>query len=212
MADYVSLKPQGGIASTSKIYFTPSAVRIDGLIGRQNTRDMSKEDITLLSLKDKHEQYLINRDKKIYANMDFADQSMGMKDFKGSKSIKEFGKEKVSGYDCVKKLVSTTFEVMGMTMTHKTTIWVSDRFDMPLRTKSEHGNVIELRNIDPGRPDETYFRLPSGYKKVDNVMTVMGINMGHNGIGDQTTVGSEKETGKLFQEFKNKFKGLKFGD
>jgi len=209
-ADYVSIGPKGDITGTSKTFFTPNGIRIDGLIGPQNVRDMPKRDISLLCLKDKHKQYLINHDKKIYAVMDFGDQSMGIKDFKQARMIKVLGEEGVSGYDCIKKLVSNTFKVMGMTMTHKSTIWVSDRFDMPLRTKSEKGNVMEFRNIDPGMPGKAHFRLPSGYKKVDSVMTVMGINMGHHGSMHQTITGSKKDTGKLLQELKNKFKGLKF--
>lgn len=184
-ADYVYLTPHGKVASTSKIYVTPDAMRIDGLIGRDKAQKMPKADISMLYFKDRHEAYMINNDKKIYAGMNFNSESMGIKDFKNAKVIKVLGKERVSGYDCVKKLVSTTFKIMGMTMTHKTTIWVSDRFDMPLRTKTERGDVMELRNIKPGTPDKMRFRLPAGYKKVDSVVTVMNIHMDHNGMGQQ---------------------------
>ena len=215
-ADYVSLSPQGSVQSTSRIYVIPGAMRMDGLISDQKTRGI-KANVSVLSLRDRHEAYMINNDKKIYASMDFDDKSMGIKTFKDAKVIKVLGKERVSGYDCVKKQVSWTYNMMGMTMTNKATIWVSERFDMPLRTKGGRGLVTELRNIKPGTPDKAHFRLPAGYRKVDNVITVMDMDdrqhTGHHVAGSRANNESPlpdeeaiKNLKKALQNFQHQFK------
>jgi len=91
-------------------------------------------------------------------------------------SEKVLGKEKVSGYKCVKKEVITSMAVMGQTLKNKLTIWESDQFEMPLRTMVEDGGIMEMRDIDTDKPSKKLFRPMPGYKKVDNLMAAMGMD------------------------------------
>ena len=166
--------------------------------------------------------------------MDDEAMSMEMKSYKDAEEVKVLGKEKVSGYKCVKKQVTTTTTIYGMTSTNTVTIWESDRFEMPLRTMVSEGYVMEIRNIKKGTPDKKYFKMPEGYKKVGNMMTAMGMDMGRmggrDGSGDEPApatagVPSEKRTGsaetapqtppnnveKAIQNLGDKLKKFRFG-
>ena len=51
------------------------------------------------------------------------------------------------------------------------------KMDMPIRTKSQDGSMTELRNIKEGSPAGKYFELPKEYKKVSNMMELMGMGI-----------------------------------
>jgi hypothetical protein len=80
--------------------------------------------------------------------------------------------------------VTTTVDKMGMKITSTETIWQSDQFNMPLRIQDEEGVIMEYRNIDKKKPSSKLFQLPEGYKKVGNIMEVMGMDFFQNNIGD----------------------------
>ena len=100
-----------------------------------------------------------------------------MKLYDNADTEEVLGNEKVSGYECVKKKVTTTTNIMGMKIKNTQTIWQSDRFKMPLKVQGEEGNITEYRNISTKKPSSSLFKPLSGYTKVDNMMTVMGMGM-----------------------------------
>lgn len=162
--------------STSKLYITPDAFRMDGLpMGGQGgiTRNLS-----ILGFKKLNRQYIYNHDKKLFFESQLDEDGMleKMKSYENVDSENVLGKEKVSGYKCVKKEVTTTMTMMGTKITSTEILWQSDKFEFPLRIQMEKGQIMEFRNIDMGKPSKKLFRRPTGYKKVNNMMAVMGMD------------------------------------
>ncbi|MFV9644726.1 MAG: DUF4412 domain-containing protein [Desulfobacterales bacterium] len=177
-ADQVMISPAGKVMSTSKLYITPDVYRMDGLpTGGQGgiTRNLS-----ILGFKKQNKQYIYKHDKKLFfeSQLDENDMLEKMKSSENVDSERVLGKGKVSGYNCVKKEVTTTMTMMGTKITTTQIVWVSDRFEFPLRTKMEDGQIMEFRNIDKGEPSKKLFRRLTGYKKVDNMMAAMGMDFG----------------------------------
>ena len=175
-ADQVMLSSDGKVMSTSKLYITPDAYRMDGLpMGGQGgvTRNL-----TILGFKKLNKQYIYNHDKKLFFESRLDEDGMleKMKSNENVDSEKILGQEKVSGYKCVKKEVTTTMTMMGMKHTSTQILWQSDKFEFPLRIRQEEGQIMEFRNIDTGKPSKKLFRRPAGYKKADNMMAVMGLD------------------------------------
>ncbi|MCK5233015.1 MAG: DUF4412 domain-containing protein, partial [Desulfobulbaceae bacterium] len=175
-ADQVMISPDGKVMSTSKLYITPDAYRMDGLpMGGQGgvTRNL-----TFLGFKKQDKQYIYNHDKKLVFESQLDENGMleKMKSKENIDSEKILGKEKVSGYKCVKKEVTRTMTMMGTKITITQIEWQNDRFEFPLRIKMEEGPTTEFRNIKKGKPSKKLFKHPKGYKKVDNMMAAMGID------------------------------------
>ena len=93
--------------------------------------------------------------------------------FKDAEVVKILGTETISGYKCMKKKVKND---MGMSSNDTITIWVNDRFEMPLKVELPDGGTSEMRNIKKNDADKKRFELPGNYKKVNNIMAVMGLN------------------------------------
>ncbi len=177
-ADNVKIDSNGKVINTAKLYVTEDAVRIDGIpaagMGGVNLN------LSMLILKKQNKSYFYNHDKKLMfeAPADEKDFSAGYKALDNIDSEKMLGKETVSGYKCVKKEVITSTQVMGQNMKFKLVVWESDKFEMPLRTMDEDGDIQEMRNINTDKPSKKLFQPISGYKKVDNMMAVMGMDFG----------------------------------
>ena len=60
---------------------------------------------------------------------------------------------------------------------------------MPLRTKEDHGQVVELRDIVPGRQDPRLFEVPGDCAKVDNIVKVLGGESRRGPEGGVTGIG-----------------------
>lgn len=178
-ADMVEIAPNGKMVNTSKIYMTPDAMRIDGMPGG-GVKGMPEMNISMLVLKKQDKQYFYNHDKKLVFESPIDEEmtKAGYKAMDNIESEKVLGKEKVSGYTCAKKEVVTNMNVMGNSMKNKLIVWENDNFDMPLRTMDEDGAVQEMRNIKTGKPSKKIFRPLAGYKRVNNMMAVMGMNFG----------------------------------
>lgn len=180
-ADQVHINAAGKVVSTGKFYMTPTKMRIDGLPGPKNSQSIS-----VIYYKTKKRQYFINHENKRYyeGQLDEEKMKQDMKMFGMSKNARTLGTEKVSGYKCEKKEVKTTVTFMGMKKKSKHIVWVNDRFDMPLRTKMDNGDITELRNIRKGTPPDKYFQVPKRYKKVSGIIAVMGVGTNRD-RGDQ---------------------------
>jgi hypothetical protein len=61
-ADQVMISLEGQIQNNSKLYVTPSKIRIDGLKAQQ------KKDVSVIYLTDKKRQITLNRNKKVYSD------------------------------------------------------------------------------------------------------------------------------------------------
>jgi hypothetical protein len=110
------------------------------------------------------------------------------------------------------KEIETTVEFMGYKRTEKTIVWISERLDMPLRTKSQEGSMTELRNIKEGSQDNKYFEIPKEYKKVSNMMELMGMDMSGYEEKPPKDSGEDKESDSGFPfKLPKKIKGL-FGE
>lgn len=178
-ADMVEITPNGKVTNTSKLYITPDAMRMDGMPG-QGAKGMPDLDLSILVLKKKDKQYFYNHTKKLVfeSPVDESVTQAGYKAMDNIESEKVLGKEKVSGYKCVKKEVIVSMSTMGGGMKMKLIVWESDKFEMPLRTMDEDGSIQEMRNIKTGKPSKKVFRPLKGYKNVDNMMAVMGMDFG----------------------------------
>ena len=179
-ADQVVISPGGKVMSTTKIYGTPDAYRMDGMpVGGQGV----SRNLTFLGFKKQNIQYIYNHDKKIFfeSQLDEDDILRGSKLYKNADSERILGNEKVSGYKCVKKEVTTTMTMMGIKNTSTVILWQSDKFEFPLRIQQEDGHIVEFRNINTGEPSKKIFHRPTGYSRVNNMMEVMGIDFGSHG-------------------------------
>ena len=173
-ADQVMISSDGKVMSTSKLHITPHVFRLDGL----PTNGSVTRNLTILGFKKQNKQYIYNHDKKLFfeSQLDEEDMLKKLKSYENVDSEKILGKEKVSGYKCVKKEVTTTMTMMGMKHTSTEILWQSDKFEFPLRIQMEEGQIMEFRNIDTGKPPKKLFRRPTGYKKVNSMMAVMGMD------------------------------------
>ena len=178
-ADNVSIDPDGKVISTAKIYVSEKVMRFDGLPGA-GMSDVPMPDLSMLVFKNQDKMVLYNHDKKLVYEGPAEDNEFGA----GSKALdnieseKVLGKEKVSGYDCVKKEVTVSVGAGGYTFKNKMVVWESDKFEFPLRTQDEDGSISEMRNIKEGEPPKKLMRLMPGYKKVDSMMAAMGMDLG----------------------------------
>ena len=175
-ADQVMISPAGKVLSTTKLYITPEAYRMDGM--PIDSREGVTRNLTFLGFKKQNKQYIYNHDKKLYfeSQLDEDDMLQKLKSSENIDSERILGKEKVSGYKCVKKEVTKTMTMMGTTHTSTEILWQSDKFEFPLRIRQEDGQIMEFRNIDTDEPAKKLFRRPTGYKRVDNMMAVMGMD------------------------------------
>jgi hypothetical protein len=137
------------------------------------------KDLTFIRLNDENKKYIYNHDKKVFF-LDILDEKSMMdimKLYDNADAEEVLGKETVSGYDCVKKRVTTTTSIMGMKIKNTHIIWKPDRFKMPLKVQGKKDNITEYRNISTQKPSDRLFKPLTGYKKVDKMITVMGMGM-----------------------------------
>ncbi len=208
-ADQVFMDPKGQIISQGKLYVTPQKIRIDGLPGPEKSQSLG-----VIYHRDEKRQCTFNPQKKLYFEgpMDEERLKQDLKPFGSmSEKAKILGTEKVSGYECTKREVETTVKVMGFTQKSRHIVWVSDRFEMPLRTQTQDGAINELRNIVKGAPGDEYFETPRGYQRVSSLMAVMGMDF--SGAGDADSAPDQNAGERPFKlpDALKKFK-LPFGE
>ena len=205
-ADQVMIDSKGNVEHGGKIYVTPEKIRMDGISpGGQGN-------IVMIFRRDKNIGWTLNPDKKLFMERPLNEKEMeqATKKMIDSRNEKILGTEKINGFSCTKKEVETTVELMGYKRTVKTIVWVSKRLDMPLRTKSEDGSITELRNIKKGAPGNKYFEVPKEYKKVSNMMELMGMDMSEHKEKPSKSADEDKGAGsqlpfKLPKEIKGLF-------
>ena len=111
--------------------------------------------------------------KKVYLELPFDEKDWPGLNEQNDLERKKLGAEKVGGYNCTKYHVVRKVNAMGQEQKVKMTSWESDKFSMPLRTKTDQGTLQELSNIKEGEPPAKMFKVPAGYKKAQNMMELM---------------------------------------
>lgn len=181
-ADSVTIDPSGKVVHTGKLYVSDDVMRMDGVGGMMGPGPGGRKapDLSVLVFENKGVMYFYNHDKKLVYEgpVDEKDMGPGYKALENVASEKVVGKEKVSGYKCIKKEVVIPSNFMGMTRKDKITVWESDRFEAPLRTMTADGVIHEMRNIKESKPPKKLLKPIAGYKKVGNMMAVMGMDFG----------------------------------
>lgn len=165
-ADQVTLAPNGKVENRGKMYVTPKKVRMEmrSPQGNGNMIMIMRRDINLY--------WMLNPGDKKYFERPLNEkewESMAKGAIK-SKTEKDLGTETINEFKCRKKSVEMVVEVMGFKRKSRSTVWISKKLDMPVRTKMEDGRVTELRNIKKGRQSKKLFEVPGDYTKAGNIM------------------------------------------
>ena len=165
-ADQVITDAKGATVNQGKVYMRPDRMRMDVHMPE------SQGAMVMIFRKDLDRHWMLNPTAKTYYEDRFKEDELKklMQDMDHNQDETILGTETVSGFPCTKKQVRTTVTVMGFTNTATTTLWISDKFDMPLRSRSQDGVVTELRNILQKAPADRHFELPDGYRKVDSMI------------------------------------------
>ena len=190
-ADQVMIDAKGKEQHQGKLYVMPDKMRMDGISPK------GEGSIVMIFRRDKNIGWTLNPEKKLYLERPFNEKEMeqATKKIINSRNEKVLGTETVNGFKCTKKEVETTVEFMGFKRTSKMIVWISDRLDMPIRTKSQDGSMTELRNIKEGSPAGKYFEIPKDYKKVSNMMELMGMDMSGHEEKPSKAAGEDEESG-----------------
>ncbi|MDX9789069.1 MAG: DUF4412 domain-containing protein [Desulfobacterales bacterium] len=210
-ADQVHSDATGKVISSGKMYVAPGKMRMDGMSGAEEGRKLS-----MIILTDEKRQATLNTEKKLYFEGPLTDETMMsgmMKDMKANSNEKVLGTEDVGGFTCTKREVTTSVEFMGMKTVSKQTVWVTDKLDMPIRTRMQDGSTTELKNIVKGTPAGKYFNIPEDYKKVSSMMAVMGMEMSNEDMDEDTQAAqdaAERVPFKLPEGMPKEMKDFKF--
>jgi hypothetical protein len=171
-ADQVTMSADGKPVSQSKVYFSGGKMRLDDAMPQSGAK------LVIIYRSDLKKNFMLNTDKKTYTERDLDEKDlnasiMSMGSVKNRKE-KALGEEAVNGYKCSKKEIEAEIEVMGFKNTSRSVVWQSPKFDLPLRTRSDSGQITELRNIREEKPAAAVFEIPAGYSKVSDMMELMG--------------------------------------
>ena len=171
-ADQVTMAADGKPGTQSKIYLSGGKMRLDDAMPQSGTK------LVIIYRSDLKKNFMLNTDKKTYTERELDEKEMtaaimSMGSVKNRKE-KALGEETVGGYPCSKKEIEAEIEVMGFKNTSRSVVWQSPKFDLPLRTRSDSGQITELRNIREEKPAPALFEIPAGYSKVSDMMELLG--------------------------------------
>jgi len=207
-ADQVFIDPDGNLVNTSKIYMSDKKMRMDNLPGGPEGQGRN---IAMIYLRDKQISYMLNTEKKLYFEGPLNEDEMKqtMKSMKNVKEEKILGTEKVNGFKCTKKQITTTVNLIGFKKKITSIVWVTKKLDMPIRTQSEDGGITEIRNLKKGAPDDKYFKVPAGYKRVGSIMEIMGMDFSERKAKKPAVQETKEKTAKQPFEIPKSLKDLK---
>jgi outer membrane lipoprotein-sorting protein len=213
-AEQVSVEPGGKTQVVGKIYAGPGMFRMEMAERQGNEKSMVN-----IFRKDRGLNYMIIPEDKAYAEIALDEKKLkqAMGDVAAVQKEEVLGTESVGGYKCTKKRIETKVSFFGFEKTVKSTIWISDRFDMPLRTEDEGGRVTELRNIREGKQPASLFEPPAGYRKAAGMMELFGASGSGGDKAGKKEKGAEQEGGgfslpkSITDKLPKNFK-LPFGD
>ncbi len=197
-ADMIVTLSSGQVMLEGKIFVTPDATRMDWKQGASN--------LSSIRIEQENREYLYNHDKKVFYEIDLNEDeevSNFLKSVNDYKEIEVLGKEKVNGMNCTRKKVRNSFEAMGMSITNELIIWQADGIDFPIRAEGEEGTVTELKNISKKTPASKLFQPIEGYKRVNNMMEVMGfggMGFGMNDFDDYRANEGDMEVDEVYDQ------------
>lgn len=164
-AKQVHLDPSGNVRGATMYYVSGDKFRTE------STSPEGKGSMVIIADREARKMWMLNPAGKAYWEKELEEEdlqkSLGL--VMHREEAESLGHEKVNGYKCEKMRVETSMEVMGFSRTSTSTVWMCDRFDIPLRVQTENGGAMELRDIKPGRQPADLFKVPDDYKAVDNM-------------------------------------------
>ncbi|MCL2473439.1 MAG: DUF4412 domain-containing protein [Alphaproteobacteria bacterium] len=160
-----------------KYYVTEKKIRVD------SSNEKGGGNVISIIRMDQDKMYALQEDKT-YMEIPFKGtvtdlESIGTQMMGGiapQRKVENLGSETVSGYKAEKSKVTTTMNMMGQTFTTTAHEWKAKEFDMPLRTQTDKGETMEMRNIKVGAPPASVFEIPAGYTRnveMENMMKQM---------------------------------------
>ncbi|MCJ7552887.1 MAG: DUF4412 domain-containing protein [Ignavibacteriaceae bacterium] len=150
-----------GVATTSKLYVEGSFYCIEQEEGGTAVRVIvNKDEMVTRVLRPEDKMYIEMSSTGMMSKMN--DVFMSVEDLQGSTDAKLLGKEEVNGYSCDKYVVNRDGkDVMNF--------WVSSELEFPVKVVNLMGNkmTMELKNIKMGDIDDSMFKIPDGYTKME---------------------------------------------
>lgn len=191
-AEQVSVEPGRKTRVAGKVYAGPGMFRME-----MAERQGNGKTVVNIFRKDRNLSYIVIPEDKSYLEIAFDENKMkqAMGDVTAVQKEEVLGTEKVSGYKCTKKRIETKVSFLGFEKTVKSTVWISDRFDMPLRTEDGEGRITELRNIREGKQPAGLFEPPAGYRKAAGMMDLFGPSGSGEGKPGAKEKGTDQESG-----------------
>jgi hypothetical protein len=101
---------------------------------------------------------------------------------------KELGRETVNGFDCRKYRIESVNSHLGRKSKLVSTVWLSERIDLPLRVVNRDRSAVDLVDIKPGPQPESLFVVPEGYQK--KALLGAGHAAPHHSFGSSAKKGS----------------------
>jgi hypothetical protein len=154
-------KDPGGREGTHNIFVSHGNMRME-------TRSpMGKGSMVVIFRKDKGVTWTLFPENKFYMEnkLDQARLQKTLGKIPMDTTKEDLGTETVNGFKCRKMRVETATNIMGQEIKSTSTVWTSDRLDLPLRSQGKDGGIMELRDIKPGSQPPDLFEIPAGYTK-----------------------------------------------
>jgi hypothetical protein len=159
---------------SGKLFVSDNRIRIENTIPNQ------PEEMVVIIRQDKKLMWTLYPGKKKYIESNMSDEDMrapmsgaGHGGMNMTSKEENLGTETVNGFECKKKRIESSFEMMGQKMKTRSTVWQSDQIDFPMRTEDEHGSIQELRNIQSGTQRAELFEIPDGFTRAASMMEMM---------------------------------------
>ncbi|MDX2445405.1 MAG: DUF4412 domain-containing protein [Bacteroidales bacterium] len=87
--------------------------------------------------------------------------------YKSDGILKEVGKETINGIECTKSILYDKDNPTQKLFT----IWFSEKYNFPIKminhVDGEDGSGMELKDIEPWKPNSNSFSIPEGYQLMD---------------------------------------------
>lgn len=173
------IRDSSGKETTNNISFKRNKMRMKiNLPGK-------KDSITTIYRKDKNVCWTLFPEKKSYIEnrLDVAKLQKAFGKIPEDVKKTVLGTEIVNGFKCKKINIEITTNILDRQVKTTSTIWISNRLDLPIRSEGKNGTFIELSNIKPGHQPKELFIIPEGYTKIKN--SALGFEQMFKNIVDQ---------------------------
>jgi hypothetical protein len=161
----------------SRFEMDPSSMHGGDQQGLANAKQMGLDKMIMINRRDKHLSYTIYPGMQAYLERPIpqatADANNTAADYKTE--VTKLGQETIDGHDCIKNQVVVT-GTNGAT--HESTVWNATdlkNFPVKIQTSSKSGQttVMLFKDVKLDKPDLALFDPPAGYKKYDDVTSLM---------------------------------------